>query len=152
MSVPYQDPFLFLQEPYTSYAHEVSHVSNKDKSFLLTTSRLAYASTNRFRIACLVVRSGSVLGYDVNFKKVTPATPPNRFSTHAEIRAIDSVNDPQGSTVYIARLKLNNTKAIAKPCSWCMEYLITNGVYRVVYTVDEQSSESFYTSTVKWKH
>jgi deoxycytidylate deaminase len=48
-------------------------------------------------------------------------------------------------------LKVDNSTASARPCSWCMQNLILKGVYRVVYTTDFRYPESFYISTVIWK-
>lgn len=145
-------PEVFIPYPYSAYNYEpISNVSSKDKSFLAAASKLALTSDNRFRMACIVVRSGSVLGADINVTKVSPSTPPNRFSTHAEMGAIQSVSDPYGSTLYISRLKVDNSTASARPCSWCMQHLISKGVYRVVYTTDFRYPESFYISTVIWK-
>ena len=93
---------------------------------------------------------GSVLGTDINVTKTHPTTPPNRFSTHAEIGAMKACSDPSGTTLYIARLKLDGSTAIARPCSWCMQQIQNNEVYRVVYTTDFDMPESFYISTVDW--
>lgn len=144
-------PEAFIPYPYSAYLYETAHVSNKDKSFLSTAGKLASSSDNRFRMACIVVRAGSVLGADVNVTKISPSTPPNRFSTHAEMGAMQSASDPSGATLYIARLKVDNSTASARPCSWCMQHIIKNEIYRVVYTSDD-FPESFYISTVKWNH
>lgn len=139
--------------PYTAYSHGLSsHVSGKDKSFLAAAAKLAQTSDNRFKMACIAVRSGSVIGADINVTKTHPTTPPNRFSTHAEIGAMKACSDPSGSTLYIARLKLDGTTAIAKPCSWCMQQIQKNDIYRVVYTTDTCTPESFYISTVEWNY
>lgn len=151
MTINYS-PEVFIDHPYSAYEYEpVSHVSSKDKSFLSAASKLALTSDNRFRMACIVVRSGSVLGADTNVTKTSPTTPPNRFSTHAEMGALQAVSDPFASTLYIARLKLDNTRANARPCSWCMQHIVNKGIYRVVYTTDNKYPESFYISTVYWK-
>lgn len=139
--------------PYDAYSYTASsYVSGKDKSFTAAAAKLALTSDNRFKMACIAVRGGSVIGTDINVTKTHPTTPPNRFSTHAEIGAMQACSDPSGATLYIARLKLDGTTAIARPCSWCMQELIKNNIYRVVYTTDKSYLESFYISSVEWNN
>jgi tRNA(Arg) A34 adenosine deaminase TadA len=151
MSTAYS-PQAFIDYPYNAYSYEpFTDLSNKDKSFLSAAAKLAQTSDNRFKMACIAVRGGSVLGADINVTKLHPTTPPNRFSTHAEIGAINSCSDPSGATLYIARLKLDSSTAIARPCSWCMQYMLSQNIYRVVYTTDNYFiPEHFYLSTVYW--
>jgi tRNA(Arg) A34 adenosine deaminase TadA len=142
-----------IDYPYDAYSYTLSeYVSSKDRSFLAAAAKLAQTSDNRFKMACIAVRSGSVLGADINVTKKHPTTPPNRFSTHAEIGAMKACSDPSGSTLYIARLKLDGTIAMARPCSWCMQHIQKNDIYRVVYTTDDSIPESFYISTVEWNY
>lgn len=150
----YYTPYELIDYPYTAYTYEsFSHVSSKDKSFLAAAAKLAQTSDNRFKMACIAVRGGSVLGTDINVTKKHPTTPPNRFSTHAEIGAMKACSDPAATTLYIARLKIDGTTAMAKPCSWCMQEIQKNNIYRVVFTTDDSFvPESFYISTVKWNY
>jgi tRNA(Arg) A34 adenosine deaminase TadA len=142
-----------IPHPYSAYLYEPdTFISRKDSSFLAAAAKLAQTSDNRFKMACIAVRSGSVLGTDINVTKTHPTTPPNRFSTHAEIGAMKQCTNPAGTTLYIARLKLDGSTAIARPCSWCMQQIQNNEVYRVVYTTDFESPESFYISTVRWDY
>jgi tRNA(Arg) A34 adenosine deaminase TadA len=149
----YFNPNDFIPYPYTAYIYTLSSfISGKDKSFLAAASKLAQTSDNRFKMACIVVRAGSVLGADINVTKVSPSTPPNRFSTHAEIGAMKACSDPTDATLYISRLKLDGTTAMARPCSWCMQFIQSNSIYRVVYTTDFDYPESFYISSVEWNY
>lgn len=149
----YFTPQELIPYPYDAYESDLTnYVSGKDKSFLAAAAKLAQTSDNRFKMACIVVRGGSVLGADINVTKTHPTTPPNRFSTHAEIGAMQASSDPAGSTLYIARLKVDGSTALAKPCSWCMQQIQKNEVYRVVYTTDDFYPESFYISTVEWRN
>ncbi len=146
-------PEAFLDYPYDAYTYAPDvYISGKDRSFLSAAAKLAQTSDNRFKMACIVVRAGSVLGADINVTKTHPTTPPNRFSTHAEIGALQSASDPSGSTIFVARLKVDGSTAYARPCSWCMQHILVKQVYRIVYTTDDQEPESFYTSSVKWNY
>lgn len=140
-----------LRNPYKQYSFVPETLSNSDNSFLSATAKIALTSNYRFRMAALLVKSGRVLGGDVNVPRITPDTPPNRCSTHAEIRVIKNTKNTTGSTIYIARLLLNDETAIAKPCVWCLEHIINSGIYRVVYTENNNSATSFYTDMVEWK-
>ncbi|MEY4332683.1 MAG: hypothetical protein RLZZ196_1421, partial [Bacteroidota bacterium] len=149
----YFNPNDFIPYPYDAYdIDSYAYISGKDKSFLSAAAKLAQTSDNRFKMACLAVRAGSVLGADINVTKISPSTPPNRFSTHAEIGAMQACSDPSDVTLYIARLKVDGSHAMAKPCSWCMLQIQKNDVYRVVYTTDNFVPQSFYISNVKWNY
>lgn len=140
-----------LRNPYQQYSYVSDSISNTDTSFLAATAKVALTSDYRFRMAALLVKSGRVLGGDVNVPRITPDTPPKRCSTHAEVRVLKSVKNTFGSTIYIARLLLNDNTAMAKPCVWCLQQIIDAGVSRVVFTENNNSASSFYTDMITWK-
>lgn len=140
-----------VTDPYFDYTFNPSHkISKSDSSFLAVSSKLAATSNNRFRVGAIVVKSGRVLGGSANLTKKSPSTPPNRFSTHAEIAALKVASETEGSTLYISRLNSSDEPALARPCSWCIQKILESGIYRVVYTVTTTRSEHFYTSSVEW--
>lgn len=145
-------------DPYEDYSYvESKMISNKDVSFIASASKIAATSDNRFRVGALVVKSGRVMGGSPNITRRSPRTPPNRFSTHAEIAAIAVSSDCQKSTLYIARLNNSDQYSISRPCAWCMQKIIEHGVSRVVFTLDynysfEDSISSFYTDDVFWNN
>lgn len=150
MSIYLPDPTRFIKVPYSAYTHIDDDLSNTDKSFLSTTAKAALSSEYKFRMAAMVVKSGRVLSISTNYNKRSRTTPPNRWSTHAEIRALRSASDTKNSTLYIARLAKDGTCATAKPCAWCMEHIITAKIDRVVYTINDDHSSSFYTQMISW--
>jgi deoxycytidylate deaminase len=139
-----------LRNPYKQYDFVPETLSNSDNSFLAAASKIAATSDYRFRMAALLVKSGRVLGGDVNIPRITPDTPPNRRSTHAEIRVIKNTKNTEGSTMYISRLITNGDTAIAKPCVWCLEHIINAGISKVVFTETNVSNSSFYTDMIEW--
>lgn len=141
----------YLKNPYNVYDYVSETLSNTDNSFLSAAAKIAQTSDYRFRMAALLVKSGRVLGGDVNVPRITPDTPPKRCSTHAEIRVLKSTKNTQGSTLYIARLLTNGDLAMAKPCVWCLESMISSGVSKVVFTLNDNKSDSFYTDMITWK-
>lgn len=140
----------FITRPYTAYTHIDDDLSNVDKSFLSSTAKAALDSEYKFRMAAMVVKSGRVLSINTNYNKRSPYTPPNRWSTHAEIRALRSASDTKDATLYIARLSKSGDYATAKPCAWCMEHIITAKINRVVYTINDNNHSSFYTEMISW--
>ncbi len=140
-----------VKDPYHDYSYVEDSLSNNDQSFLAAASKIALTSTYRFRIAALIVKSGRVLGGDVNLPKITPSTPPNRVSTHAEIRVLKNTRNVHGATLYVARLRSQDIPALAKPCSWCMQEIIDVGISRVVFTTNDEIGSSFYTDMITWK-
>lgn len=139
-----------VKNPYNDYAYLEDTISKTDASFLAATCKFALTSTYRFRIAALLVKSGRVLGGDVNLPKITPSTPPNRVSTHAEIRVIKNTRNIRGATLYVARLRSQDIPALARPCSWCMQEILDAGISRVVFTTNENIGSSFYVDMISW--
>jgi pyrimidine deaminase RibD-like protein len=150
MTIYTADPTKFIKFPYTAYTHIDQDVSNTDRSFLSTAAKAALDSEYKFRMGAIVVKSGRVLSIDTNYNKKSPYTPPNRWSTHAEIRALRSASDTKGATLYIARLSKSGDVDLAKPFAWCMEHIITAKISRVVYTINKNNSSSFYTQMISW--
>ena len=140
----------YLKNPYKQYDYVSESLSNNDVSFLAAASKIALTSDYRFRMAALIVKSGRVLGGDVNVPRITPDTPPKRCSTHAEVRALKTTKSTAGSIIYIARLLLNDEQALAKPCVWCLESIIDAGVSKVVFTCNKNGGDSFYTNMISW--
>jgi tRNA(Arg) A34 adenosine deaminase TadA len=136
-------------KPYENYDFIEAPVSKKESSFLSATAKIASTSPNRFRMGAMVVKSGRVLGGAVNITKISPSTPPNRFSTHAEIAAMNIASDTDGATLYVARLDKFHTTVMAQPCGWCIQKIIERGIYKVVFTTNEEPI-SFYTDMVTW--
>lgn len=142
-------------DPYEDYSVATSFVSNKDISFISAASKIALTSDNRFRVGAIIVKSGRVMGGSPNITRRSPRTPPNRFSIHAEIAAINVSSDCDKATIYIARLNSSNQYSISKPCAWCMQKMVESGISRVVHTLDYSFSSadsitSFYVDDVVW--
>ena len=137
-------------DPYHDYTYVPDTLSNTDLSFLAATAKYATTSTYRFRMAALLVKSGRVLGGDVNVPRITPSTPPNRVSTHAEIRVIKNTRNTRGATLYVARLRSKDIPALAKPCSWCVQEILDAGISRVVFTTNNTIGSAFYTDMITW--
>lgn len=105
---------------------------------------------HKFRLGAIVVRSGRVLGHGVNIPKKGPDTPPYRESVHAEVNAIRMAKNPDGTTVYVARLDSKGRLALAKPCEYCVDHMLANGVQRVVFSINNTDANSFYLDSVNW--
>lgn len=140
-----------VYDAYESYSYLEDSISNTDISFLSATAKIATTSQYRFRIAAMIVKSGRVLGADVNQPKITASTPPNRVSTHAEVRVIKNTRNTHGATLYVARLRSEDIPALARPCGWCMQNILDAGINRVVFTTNDQIGSSFYTDMITWK-
>jgi tRNA(Arg) A34 adenosine deaminase TadA len=150
MPIYISDSYKFIKAPYTSYTHVDDVLSNTDRSFLATTAKAALSSEYKFRMAAMVVKSGRVLSIATNYNKRSRTTPPNRWSTHAEIRALRNASDTKNATLYVARLAKDGSYATSKPCAWCMEHIITAKINRVVYTINDEECSSFYTQMISW--
>jgi tRNA(Arg) A34 adenosine deaminase TadA len=141
-----------MRYKFRTYSFDSEYVSCKDFSFLRLAAKVASISDHhRFRLGSVVVKSGRVLSQGVNVAKKSPNTPPHRESVHAEVNAIRGVTEPDGATVYVARLDSFDAMALAKPCEYCVSHMQANGIYRVVFSVSENDAESFDLDSVFWK-
>ena len=124
------DPYLDYQSIY------YSDVSKSDYSFLAVATKLAATSDNRFRVGALVVKSGRVFGGRANITKRSPSTPPNRFSTHAEIAALIKIKKPipKHSKIYISRVGFDGKAILAAPCPICQHALMLAGISEIYHT------------------
>lgn len=137
--------------PYDDYIYETyDHISKNDQKFLAVATKLAFTSDNRFRVGAIIVKSGRVLGGSANITRRSPRTPPNRFSTHAEIAALRVASSTDKAILYVSRLSSLDQCAMAKPCAWCVQKITESGIDKVVFTTGPETAESFYTSTIQW--
>lgn len=141
-----------MRYKFKNYTFQSIHVSCQDWSFIRLAAKSAYTSNHhRFRLGAVVVKSRSVLSQGVNTVKKNTHTPPHRESIHAEVMALRNVKNVKGSTVYVARLDSSSNLALAKPCEYCIEHMIANGVHQVVFSIDKNQARSFYLNSVEWK-
>lgn len=141
-----------MRYKFKNYTFTPLHVSCQDWSFLRLAAKQAFCSNHhKFRLGAVVVKSRSVLSQGVNIPKKSPSTPPHRESIHAEVNALKSVKNSKGSTIYVARLDSSDNLALAKPCEYCIEHMIANGVNQVVFSISENKAMSFYLNSVEWK-
>jgi tRNA(Arg) A34 adenosine deaminase TadA len=145
----YSRPF---SDPYSIYWYDEEPLSNNDYSFLAATAKIAATSQYRFRMAAMLVKSGRVLGADTNLYKVTRHTPPNRLSTHAEVRVLNGTKNTEGATLYVARLRGDHTVSMAKPCAWCLASMLRADINKVVFSTGHDTGSAFYLSTLSWSH
>lgn len=140
-----------MRYKFREYEFESEHVSCKDFSFLRQAARQAMTSTHhRFKLGAVLVKSGRVLSQGINVAKKTPLTPPHRESIHAEMTAIRNAKNPHGGTIYVARMSSAGEMANAKPCEYCVEHMLENGIYRVVFSVSENVAESYCLDSINW--
>lgn len=139
-----------IRFPYDTYDYIEEPLSNNDVSFLSATAKIALTAEYRFRVAALIVKSGRVLGGETNSPRTTPDTPPNRVSTHAEIRVLKNTKTTKGATLYVARLKSEDQYGMAKPCIWCLNQILDAGISRVVFSTNATVGSSFYTDMITW--
>lgn len=140
-----------MRYKFLEYGFESSHVSCKDFSFLRQAAKQAlYSNHHRFRLGAIVVKSGRVLSQGINIAKKSPNTPPFRESIHAEVNAIRNAKNPDGATIYVARLNSTDSLANAKPCEYCVEHMFENGISRVVFSISDSIAESYDLDSVHW--
>jgi deoxycytidylate deaminase len=137
---------------FKNYSFESIHVSCRDWAFLRLAAKNAMSSNHhRFRLGAVVVKRGRVLSQGVNIPKKDPYTPPHRESIHAEVNALKGVKNPDGATLYVARLNSTDDLALAKPCEYCINHMLDNNIQKVVFSVSKNEARSFYLDSLSWK-
>lgn len=56
------------------------------------------------------------------------------ISYHAEEVALRRARDPEGATIYVARITRSGKLGMARPCKNCQRMLLDNGIRYFVYT------------------
>lgn len=120
-------------------------LSKKQKSFLELARKMALSSDCTERHGAVIVKSGRVLSLghnkwrneslidhgmiEVSSEERKPIT------VHAEIDALSRIQDPEGTTIYIARISKDGEDKLSQPCPSCSYALNKAGVKRVVFTL-----------------
>jgi len=90
-----------------------------------------------FKLGAVLIKNKSVVGTGWNwYRKTSPKSSTRNFGIHAEFHCLRglSLSDTKGSTLYVARLTIQGTLAIAKPCQSCEVLLRTMLIKRAYYT------------------
>lgn len=114
------------QEKFLSLAKKVSHRSDH----------------HSHKLGAVITRGNRVLGTGHNTMKTHPHSSHFWKSTHAEFMATLSAGyDIKGATVYVYREQKDGTPAMSRPCRYCWDFLMSQGVKKVVYTFEGSFKE-----------
>jgi tRNA(Arg) A34 adenosine deaminase TadA len=96
----------------------------------------------QWRVGAVLVRGGSVLSSGFNRYRNDPSLVElDGVSYHAEEAAIRRAGDPDGATLYVARIKRDGDLGMAKPCQKCQQIILDTGVHTVVWSTSEGLSK-----------
>ena len=112
----------------------------------LVEMAVANPGISNAKMAAAIVKRNRVLTYGINRYKTHPLQAKysrNVHATHlhAEIDAFQralreyTLEDLDGCTLFVVRVRKNGMLAMARPCSGCMPALRTFGMARMVYSV-----------------
>lgn len=108
-----------------------------DLSIKIAESNETYS---KWRLACVLVKGGSVLSVGQSKLRCNPAHCDfdmpgirERVSVHAEEAAIKACGNPRGAVLYVARVGRNGLPASSKPCLRCQSKILDAGVKRCYY-------------------
>lgn len=101
--------------------------------------------TDLNRMAAIIAKRREVLGIGLNSRKTHPlqyffSKSHVKVSVHAEIAAIidalktNEAEDLIGSSIFVARVLKNGSRATAKPCEICQRAIKAYGIKAVYYT------------------
>lgn len=111
----------------------------------------ARKSPHRFRVGAVIYLRDYRLGWGHNEHLKTHTKSPHPFkSIHAEFAAtlravsscgVESLGD-KGVSIYVHRLRLDNSQGLAKPCIWCQKMLSQAGIKNIYW------SDNYYGTNV----
>jgi pyrimidine deaminase RibD-like protein len=108
--------------------------STRDLRWLRRAAKAAAAVDGRWRVGCVLVRSGSVLSVAANtLRNDVWALDGQSWqaSEHAEMAALRLAGDVGGATAYVARIGADGVWRHAQPCLRCQHHLDRHGVHAV---------------------
>ena len=103
-----------------------------------------YGTDIRYRLCAVLVKGGSILSIGFNDTSINSfvrhyATAPHT-NLHAEVDAILQArrkSDLNGCKIYVARVRRDNSVALARPCNMCQNVLARYGIRTAIYTINE---------------
>lgn len=91
-----------------------------------------------WRVGAVIAKGKRILASAANQPRTDPRLASfehlPRCSRHAEMAALARCANPRGAHIYVARVTLNDTPAMARPCQRCLTALDAAGVRKVTYT------------------
>jgi len=121
--------------------------STRDQRWLERAAKVAALAEGRWRVGCVLVRSGRVLAASANSVRNDPAVCgalPWRSSEHAEMGALRLAGDAAGATAYVARLGSDGKWRHAQPCRRCQYWFDALSIH-AVWTSDPEYIERMAT-------
>lgn len=125
------------------------------KHALKTITETDFDPRLKSHVCAVIVKGGSILSIATNTPNPDPYSlkhTHNEYldSTHAEVNAILQVRhkvDLTGTKMWIARMtkpditrNVSATIAMTAPCQTCRKIIKMHGIYRVYYTMDENTT------------
>lgn len=106
------------------------HFDGRHARFLIIATEQAMKATHRFKMGCLLVKSGRILGRGSNHAW---------HSNHAETTALGKnwKSEFADAICYIVRLRKNMPLGLARPCAKCWKALKDAGIKQVIYSTND---------------
>lgn len=96
-----------------------------------------FSDHHSHKMSALAVRKGRIIGKGFNMLRTCPNSPHGYHFRHAEYNAyLNARGDIKGATIYIFRENKNGSMALARPCSSCYNFLVSQGVKKIIYTAE----------------
>lgn len=103
----------------------------------LYAEEAARRAVGRFRLGAVIFKKNAIIstGYSKP-TKTSPKSPVPFKSLHAEFDAIvgNSRDSLKGASIYVHRLKRDDSPGLAKPCRYCAGMLASLGIKKVLYS------------------
>jgi deoxycytidylate deaminase len=95
------------------------------------------------RLGSVLVRGNKVISFGFNELKTHTKSPSPYRSIHSEFATILGLDKAEidGSTMYIVRLRKDNSLGMAKPCIYCRKMLLSLNVSDIIYSDGENFTQ-----------
>jgi tRNA(Arg) A34 adenosine deaminase TadA len=114
-------------------------LSRNERRFLSLVSRVSVGSQHpRWKVAAVLVRSGTPVSTAVNRARNSPAqVPVADVGYHAEHRAMRAAPGRcRGATMFVGRVRRDGAPGLAKPCPTCVQAMAAAGISTVIWTTE----------------
>lgn len=105
------------------------YVLETDRWFRMLSAVASQHSHPKTRVVACVVKGGRILGIGVNKYKGK-----HSWGRHAEIDALHKVRNAKGASIWVLRMKADDSIGLAKPCGKCLPEIRRKRIATIYYT------------------
>ena len=112
----------------------------------IATKQAAKSSFERYKLGAVIVKGNRVLS--TGYNEIRYSSELRKSNIHAEEAAVlkllkeNRLNDLNGSTIYVSRIRANLSLGCSRPCINCYNLIRSVGIDKMVYINEYGKEES----------